>query len=147
MADKWVKRWNVPGSNGNVWRVAIDKDGNYGCSCPRWKFHREECHHILQVKNGNGKPFDAPQKPAYRLAKVQKPVFNQKKNELLVPLIGIPDAMMMEATICYYMIKHGYSMSEVRQMRRIPGQWTAKAIINHVEIHGEAEYPAGWYEH
>ena len=55
MKDKWIKRWDVPGSNGKAWRVAVDKDGNYGCSCPRWKFKREECHHILLVKQNQGK--------------------------------------------------------------------------------------------
>jgi len=30
MKDKWIKRWDVPGSNGKTWRVAVDKDGNFG---------------------------------------------------------------------------------------------------------------------
>jgi hypothetical protein len=55
MKDKWVKRWDAPGSNGKIWRVAVDKDGKYGCSCPRWKFKREECHHILAIKQNQGK--------------------------------------------------------------------------------------------
>jgi len=55
MVDKWIKRWEVPKSSGEgVWIVALDKQGNYGCSCPLWKFRREECHHILQVKNNGG---------------------------------------------------------------------------------------------
>jgi hypothetical protein len=47
---RWVKRWEVMGRSGKIWVVAQDVDGNYGCSCPVWKFHRKECHHIVEVK-------------------------------------------------------------------------------------------------
>lgn len=48
---KWINRWNIPSSTSDgTWTVAMDRDGNYGCSCPVWKFRREECHHIRQVK-------------------------------------------------------------------------------------------------
>jgi len=143
---KWVKRWKVNGSNGNVWIVAQDQEGNYGCSCPVWKFRRQECHHIKQVKMGLGVEAQKVEKPKYVLAKVLKPTYKKETNELLIPLVGIPDAMMMEATICYNLLKYGYSMREIREIRHIPNEWTAKSIINHIETHGEAEYPEGWYE-
>ena len=55
METKWIKRWEVPKSSGDgVWVVAIDKNDNYGCSCPVWKFKREECHHILEIKQNGG---------------------------------------------------------------------------------------------
>jgi len=54
---------------------------------------------------------------------------------------------MMEATICFYMLKYGYSMGEIREIHNIPHEWTAKVIISHVERHGEAEYTKEWYEH
>jgi hypothetical protein len=48
---KWIKRWEVPSSRSTAhWIVAIDADGNYGCSCPVWKFKREECKHIIKIK-------------------------------------------------------------------------------------------------
>jgi hypothetical protein len=146
--DKWVKRWEIPKSSGDGnWIVAIDKNGNYGCSCPVWKFHRQECHHIKQVKMGFGTEQARQNRPEYVLAKVNKPIFNSETNQLLCPLIGIPDACMMEATICFYLLKYGYSMGEIREMRHIPHEWTAKAIFAHIDHHGEAEYPPGWYEH
>jgi len=145
---KWTKKWDVPGSNGKTWRVSIAEDGTWGCSCPVWKFRRQECHHIKLVQAGGGAECsELPKKPDYVLACVDKPTYKPETNELYIPLIGIPDAMMMQATICFYMLKHGFSMGEIREMRGIPASWSAKAIIAHVETHGEAEYPEGWYRH
>lgn len=149
-SDKWVKRWEVIGSDDHHWIVAQDKDGNWGCSCPRWKFKREECHHIQWIKGNGGTHSEAQKpkpKPSYVLATVSKPIFKEDTNELFIPLVGVPDAMMMEATICYNLLKYGYSMGEVREMRRIPSQWSVRAITEHVRKHGEAEYPEGWYPH
>jgi|GEM_PF-6102256 len=51
MADRWVKRWYIPKSSANgFWTVAIDRLGNWGCSCPQWIFYRKECKHIQRVK-------------------------------------------------------------------------------------------------
>jgi len=47
---KWIRKWKVPGSKGNVWTVSVDRHGNYGCSCPRWIYKREQCHHIQAVQ-------------------------------------------------------------------------------------------------
>lgn len=137
--DRWVKRWKVPGSNGNTWTVAIDKKGNYGCSCPRWKFKREECHHILQVKAGKGNELENPPRPQYVLAQVETPFL--KNGKLFVPLVAIGDTHM-EATICHALLMNGYSMGEIRGIRHyIPRQWTAKAIIAYIEDHGKAVRP------
>jgi hypothetical protein len=50
MTTKWIKRWEVLGRSGNTWIVAVDRDGNYGCSCPAWIYRRKICHHILQIQ-------------------------------------------------------------------------------------------------
>ncbi|MBA7655859.1 hypothetical protein ES703_63769 [subsurface metagenome] len=66
MPDKWVKRWKVPNSNGDgFWTVAMDKEGNYGCSCPAWKFQRLPfaeriaCHHIIEIQGNGGQEVKA----------------------------------------------------------------------------------------
>jgi hypothetical protein len=46
----WMKRWSIEGSKDDVYTVAIDANGQYGCSCPHWKFRRGECRHIMEVK-------------------------------------------------------------------------------------------------
>ena len=54
--DKWIKRWKVPSdSSDSIYTVAVDYDGNFGCSCPQWKFRRRtggDCKHIIRIKNG-----------------------------------------------------------------------------------------------
>lgn len=81
-------------------------------------------------------------KPEPVLAMVRKPIYDKDTNKLLIPLIHIPDAQMMEATICYYLFKYSYTFKEVKEIRRhIPQQWTKKAIINHIKCYGEACYP------
>lgn len=136
--DRWVKRWEVPKSTDNgTWIVAIDKEGNYGCSCPVWKFKRQECHHIKQVKLGYGTEKARAERPQYILASVLKPIYKAEENELWIPLVAIGDPHMMEATICFYLLKYGYSIGEIREMRHIPRDWTASAIMSHVERHGE----------
>lgn len=143
----WTKKWKVPGSNGNTWTVAVKASSEYGCSCPVWKFKRQECHHIKLVKMGGGEEKVDRPKPEYILATVRKPTYEEKENQLLIPLVGVPDALMMEATICYYLLKYGYSMGEIREQRRIPREWTGKAIVAHIEAHGETEYPENWYSY
>lgn len=46
----WIKTWKVMGSSNNTYNVGLSKDGNYGCSCPAWKFRRQECRHIRDIK-------------------------------------------------------------------------------------------------
>ena len=149
MADRWLKRWYVPKSSGDgYWTVAIDRLGNWGCSCPAWKFKRLECHHIISIKANGGKSNEIrpKKKPKYILAKVLKPVYKDETNELFIPLVAIPDGMMMEATICYNLMKHGYSFSEIRKLRHLPGSWTKGAIFDYISRHGEAKYPETFYK-
>lgn len=51
---KWVKKWVAPSSSreGNSYIVSQDEEGNYGCSCPVWKFRRKDCKHIEAAKAG-----------------------------------------------------------------------------------------------
>lgn len=148
MSDKWVKRWNA-----GKWTVAIDKDGLWGCSCPAWKFQRLPfaeripCHHIVEIQRNGENEKQGKEKPKPVLAMVRKPTYKKETNELLLPLICIPDGIMMEATICYYLIKYGYSWAEVKEIRMtLPCSWTKRAVLAHVERHGEACHPESFLQ-
>lgn len=54
---KWIEKWNVTSeSNPNkTYVVSLSELGIWGCSCPVWKFRRQECKHIQQIKNNGGK--------------------------------------------------------------------------------------------
>ena len=146
--SKWVKKWEVNGSNDEIWVVSQDREGNFGCSCPVWKFKRHECKHIQEIKGqlayqrDRGGPMGLNRdKPKYILAMIGKPTFKPATNELLIPLVKIGD-LHMEATICHNMLKYGYTMDEIRQIRNIkPDHLNAQKIREYIETYGEAEYP------
>jgi hypothetical protein len=52
MSYKWVKKWYVPSDSDNrcKYTVSISVDEVWGCSCPHWKFRKQECNHIQKVK-------------------------------------------------------------------------------------------------
>ncbi|MBA7647677.1 hypothetical protein ES703_55455 [subsurface metagenome] len=48
---KWIKKWNVESESGNgSYVVSLSEKNEWGCSCPVWKFRRQECKHIRRVK-------------------------------------------------------------------------------------------------
>lgn len=49
--DHWIARYSIPRSTGTgTWTVAQHKNGSWGCSCPRYRFKREQCKHIDEVQ-------------------------------------------------------------------------------------------------
>ena len=57
MNNQWVKKWTVASFTSNrFYTVAVDKFGNYACSCPRGKYKREQCKHIQHVIDSQMKP-------------------------------------------------------------------------------------------
>ncbi len=48
--DVWVERWLVDSRHGlHRYVVARSATGAWGCSCPRWIYHREQCWHIRAI--------------------------------------------------------------------------------------------------
>ena len=137
---KWIKKWKVKSSSRNgYYVVAIDKDGNYGCSCPVWKFRRKECHHIIKVKQSRSEEIVVTGRPEAISAKVTKPIF--KDGKILYPLVPIePFDTHMEATIVSFMLKHGWSITEIKERRHLPNSWTKRAVLDYIEKYGMKEY-------
>lgn len=143
--DKWRKRWQIGKSTGDgYWTVAVDKDGNYGCSCPVWKFRRDRCKHIQYVQaNPTLKPNEQTiiKTPDLIPANVLQPVFDEKSNRILYPLVSFQEGPWMEATICWFIMEHGFSWTELKSRRRhIPNSWTKRAVYAYIEEHGPAQY-------
>jgi|SRR5579871_5737401 len=50
--NPWVNHWEVIGTSGKPYIVSKRASGDWGCSCPAWKFqkggNRKDCSHILQ---------------------------------------------------------------------------------------------------
>lgn len=55
---KWVDRWPVEGSTGNIYTVAKDDRGQYACSCLGWTRHipRKDCRHIRYIREQQPEP-------------------------------------------------------------------------------------------
>lgn len=137
---KWIKKWNVESESGNGNYVVSLSDQNiWGCSCPAWKFRRQECKHIMRVKLNPERYEEIREqtpKPEYILARVEKPTYDKKNNRLLIPLIRIePYDVYMEALICYTMIKYGYRWKEVVEIRHLNPIWTLTKVKKYIENH------------
>jgi len=137
---KWIKKWKVQSSSGNgEYTVAIDVNGNYGCSCPVWRFRRQECHHIVKVKQSRAEEIKIMGRPEAIPANVKKPIF--KDGKILYPLVPLyPSDTHMEATIVAFMLRHGWSMSEIKERRHLPNSWTKKAVLDYIDKYGMKEY-------
>lgn len=64
--DRYIHRYSVPSSNGDTtYTVAERDDGEWTCSCPRWKFKRESCKHIAAAQaNPDWYPYEPPRRKA-----------------------------------------------------------------------------------
>ena len=133
----WIKKWIVESENGNSkYAVSLSDKNEWGCSCPAWKFRRQECKHIVRVKL-NPERYESEKelsKPKYVLANVEKPTYKKRGNKLLIPLIRIePYDIEMEALICYTMAKYGYLWKEIAEIRNLNPAWTLTKVKNYIE--------------
>ena len=135
---KWIKKWKVKSESGNGnYVVSLSDQNEWGCSCPAWKFRMQECKHIIRVKLNPERYEEIEEqlsRPAYVLARVEKPTYDKKNNRLLIPLIRIePYDVHMEAFICYTMVKYGYKWKEVVEIRHLNPVWTLKKVKEYTE--------------
>lgn len=114
--DPWIKRWKVRGSGGNSYVVAVDAKGNYGCSCTAWKFRRQECKHILQVKaNGGRECAEIKYREAVPGSVGEVTIGG---DQVLYPLVPIcPPNVDLVATIVYDLQRAGVDPEQVKDYR------------------------------
>lgn len=138
--SKWIKKWQVPKSSGDsFWVVSQGELGEWGCSCPRWKFKREQCHHIQAVKT-NPMAYDANNPvvlPEIVPGNVEEVTMTKKYClHPLVPLDGMGSEVL--ATILFDCLQLGYSWGILKKRfsNLVPRSWTQKAVIAHIENSG-----------
>lgn len=142
----------VESSTGSrKYKVSYGDDGSWGCSCPAWKFRREECKHIREIIQTVGRHpsvSESPyQKPMYVVSNdIGAPYYDSPTNELRVPH-GFPgngtDDEHLEVHICTMMLENGYSIREVRSIRSLDSSWTTKEIEQKYKDLGPFD-PRGW---
>jgi hypothetical protein len=45
---QWINRFKIPGESGNLYTVAQNIKGHWGCSCRGWIAHRN-CKHLKKM--------------------------------------------------------------------------------------------------
>ena len=135
---KWIKKWNIKSESGNgIYVVSLSDKDEWGCSCPAWKFRRQECKHIIRVKLNPERYEEIEEqlsRPEYVLARVEKPTYDKRNNRFLIPLIRIePYDVHMEDFICYTIVKYGYKWKEVVEIRHLNPVWTLKKVKEYIK--------------
>jgi hypothetical protein len=46
----------------------------------------------------------------------------------------------MEATICYFLLQQGFTITQIREIRSLSPSWTKKSIVDMVKEKGMKEY-------
>ena len=68
MRTKWMQFYAVESDSlpGKYYTVAKTDEGEWGCSCPRWIYHREKCKHIRRLLSTTASKYtvDLAQVPA-----------------------------------------------------------------------------------
>jgi hypothetical protein len=147
---KWIRKWDAPSFTNleKTYTVSVADDGvTWGCACWPWRKTRQDCKHIHDVKNNprmEPKMDIDPILPSVIPSKeVNKPIYDKTENFIFVPLIPLePYDVHMEATICYFLLEHGFTMPKIRTIRSLRTTWTKKSIVDHVKTNGLKEYKA-----
>lgn len=144
---KWIKKWKVPSFSDpeKNYTVSLALDGvTWGCSCWPWRKTRKDCKHIPVIKNN---PTAPDEEITYNLVTVipdkyvNKPIYDEKEKLIYVPLIPLnPYDVHMEATICYFLLQQGFTITNIREIRSLSPSWTKKSIINIIKEKGMKEY-------
>lgn len=148
---KWMRSWIVLGSkSGTSWKVSVADDDSWGCSCPVWKFRRQECHHIRQVKDDLASPHFTNGKALPEILPGRVSAVKIIDGKCLYPLIPFNDYTSdILATIVYDLLGLGYPMSRIRKRFNsvIPSSWTVQGVQTHVVLHGRVLCPTTKYGH
>ena len=76
------------------------------------------------------------------------PSYDDSNNHILVPpthIRGKRIAVDTEITVCYMMLLYGYTLTEIKNLRDIPKDWTMAYIQNRYDIKGYKGLPKSFF--
>jgi hypothetical protein len=138
---KWLQSFEVPSTSGRgTYIVSLDTIGNWGCSCPQWKFRRVACKHVLSVQAqvAETRPHLERVIPTCRAANVLE-LTKERDDLLLIPLLPLNDDHFL-ATVVVDLLMHGIPFFEIRQRYHLPSQRRREDYIQLVLTRGRRIY-------
>lgn len=138
---KWQQSFEVPSTSGRgTYIVSLDKTGNWGCSCPQWKFRRLACKHIVSVQAqvAETRPRFERLVPICRAANVPE-VTKECDDLLLIPLLPLNDEHFL-ATVVVDLLMHGIPYFEIRQRYHLASHRRREEYIQLVVTRGRRIY-------
>lgn len=141
---KWIKKWIIKSFTDpeRYYIVSQDKNGNFGCSCPEWKFRRNECKHIIAVKNNpednllDNMPEEIKEREA-QPGNVGEVSIKKEKDLVLYPLVELPPDPHFVATIIYDLIRANVKKEIIKHYKNCLFPKTSlKKIIKYVKENG-----------
>src|SRR5262249_26041244 len=138
---KWQQSFEVPStSGGGTYVVSLDKTGNWGCSCPHWRFSRAICKHIrsVQAQVAETRPQFERLVPTCRAANVPE-VTKERDDLLLIPLLPLNDEHFL-ATVVVDLLMHGIPFFEIRQRYHLSSHRRREEYIHLVVGRGRRTY-------
>ena len=138
---KWIQSFEVPSTSGNgTYIVSQDRDGNFGCSCPQWRFKRRECKHVVKIKaQVQVVPRNYSRVTPTCVPGSVREVRKRDEDTLLVPLLPISDPHFL-ATVVVDLLIHGVEFFEIRHRYHLLSGAKRQDYIDHVLRYGRRIY-------
>ncbi len=139
--NQWIQSFEVPSSSGRgTYRVSQDRNGQFGCSCPHWKYRHQPCKHIETIKNqvrAGHAPIlhDIPTCIPANVRSVQR----RDAESLLVPLIPLNHPQFL-ATVVVDLLLHGIPFQNIRSQYHLPAKTGRQDYVDQVLRHGRHTY-------
>ncbi|MCA9499904.1 MAG: SWIM zinc finger family protein [Nitrospira sp.] len=129
-----------PDQSQQSYIVSQDEQGEWGCSCPVWKFSRKPCKHIQHIQDARAEGLhrDALAEPRIIYANVCE-VTKQDALTIFAPLIPLNDVHFL-ATVCVDLYAHGVGWKTIQRTLLPHANLSRKDLLRYVLRHGRKIY-------
>ena len=111
----WVRNWEVTGSQGDLYKVSQKENGDYGCSCPGWKFKKApkpDCKHIKAIRLA----LTAPE-PKYDLQEAAERAVRERRYTPVAVTAAKPKPQPVASSVTTKVEVEGLQFTVVRKFR------------------------------